>query len=351
MNMEDAMAGRKLPLIVLSILVLAVFTVIVNAEVPGTMNYQGRLTDDAGNPLADEPHDVTFRIYDETSTERWEESHVITTAKGLFSVQLGSNGSPLTTDIFNYAESWLGITVGADPELMPRIQFTTVPYAFRVKSVQSDDIVNEPGVAAFSGAYYVYLDDLAYTVLCSLTIACPAEGYVMAIGHGRIATLPQHTAGTDSYATVGISDVPTALPGNQDLDFNIDGATPSGVYSVPFGMTSMFTVTAAGSYTYYYLAYEYSGSVTVADMQFNLVYFPTAYGTVDPVPDPVIAASGIPDADDPARSAGPAHMEIDADRTEAESFDVARLKLELTGMQARIEALQRRLDNHSDKRR
>ena len=282
-------------LLLLSMIIILNLT--VRAEVPGTMNYQGRLTDAAGLPVANGPHNITFRIYDETSDVLWSELHQVTTTDGFFSVQLGSNGSPLTADIFDHAESWLGITVDTDPEISPRTRLNTVPYAFKTGSVQSGEIIDEPGVAAFSGAYYVYLEDSAFTVLSSLTITCPSAGYVMAVAHGRIATLPQHTAGTNSYAIVGISDEPNSLPANQDLDFHIPAAAPSGTYSIPFGMTSMFTVPSAGSYTYYYLAFEYSGSVTVADMQFNLVFFPTAYGTVDPVPDPVPTSTGIQEND------------------------------------------------------
>jgi hypothetical protein len=352
MNAEDAMALSRMPLFFLITLVGAVFTVSVNAEVPSTMNYQGRLTDDTGDPVADGLHDITFRIYGETSTVRWEESHEVTTSDGLFSVELGSNGSPLTADIFNCAECWLGITVGADPEITPRTRLNTVPYAFRTGSVQSQDIVNEPGVAALSGPNYpYYLADSTYTVVCSLTIHCPADGYVMAVAHGRIATLPQHDAGTNSHATVGISDISTSLPGNQDLDFQIDGAAPSGVYSVPFGMTSMFEVTSAGSYTYYYLAFEHTGSISVADIQFNLAYFPTAYGTVDPVPDPLPALPATPGLDSSRLWDGLTHGKIDAEETEVATPGVARLERELKALKAKIEAMQQRLDSIDDGRR
>ncbi len=305
------------------------------------MNYQGLLTDNNNNPVSDSSHNVSFKIYDETDMVRWEELHTITTINGLFTVQLGSNGSPLTADVFNHAECWLGITVDADPEITPRTQLNTVPYAFMVGSVQSENILNEPGVAAYSGAYYVYLADSAYTTLCSLTVTCPAEGYVMAIAHGRIATLPQHSMGTDSYAVVGISDNPTYLPGNQDLDYCIDSAAPSGVYSIPFGMTSMFEVPTSGTYTYYYLAYGYSGSVSVADMQFNLVYFPTAYGAVDPVPPPVKLSDG----DGPGRLEGLTEVAVDAGQAKPETLDVARLERELAAMKAKIEVIQQQIDN------
>jgi hypothetical protein len=328
-------------ILILVTLSLVFIMVPASAGVPGTMNYQGRLADAAGNPVADNSYNVVFRIYDESSTQLWEETHQITTSDGLFSVQLGSQGSPLTSDVFDHTECWLGITVGADPEITPRTQLNTVPYAFKSGSVQSEDIINEPGVAAYSGAFYVYLNDQDYTNLGSLTINCPAAGYVMAVAHGRIATLPQHTLGTKSYAIVGISDTPNSLPGNQDLDFQIDSAIPTGVYSIPFGMTSMFEIPSAGAYTYYYLAYEFSGSVSVADMQFNLVYFPTAYGTVDPVPPPVKSSGG----DGPDFLEGLTKAADDAGQEKPEALDVARLESELAAMKARIEVLQRQIDS------
>ncbi len=122
-------------LFTLVILGMLVLVTAASAQVPPMMNYQGQLTDDTGTPVADEPHTVTFRIYDQSSTERWVESHTVTTAEGLFSVQLGSNGSPLTDDVLNYDECWLGITVGGDPELTPRTRLIAVPYAVRVGTV------------------------------------------------------------------------------------------------------------------------------------------------------------------------------------------------------------------------
>jgi len=341
------MARFMIPRVLSLALVLVILTVSIRAEVPNTMNYQGRLTNDAGDPVADIPHNITFKIYDETSTVRWEESHIVTTTDGLFSVELGSNGSPLTADVFNHSECWLGITVDTDAEITPRMQLNTVPYSFRTGSVQSLDIVNEPGVAAFSGpSYPLYLDNSTYTVLSSLTITCPAEGYVMAVAHSRIATLPQHTTGTNSHATVGISNTSTSLPTNQDLDFQIAGTAPSGVYSVPFGLTSMFEVTSAGSYTYYYLAYEYTGAISVADIQFNLVYFPTAYGTVDPVPFPVSAPVG----DGSVRLDGLTQMTADTERAESGVLDVARLEHELSAMKAKIDSMQQQIDGYSNER-
>ncbi len=44
------------------------------AQIPQTMSYQGVLTDAAGNPVADGPVDLTFKLYDAATdgTLLWE---------------------------------------------------------------------------------------------------------------------------------------------------------------------------------------------------------------------------------------------------------------------------------------
>jgi hypothetical protein len=130
------------PRILLTLITFILLIGATSAEVPSSMNYQGYLADDDGNPVVDDTYDVVFRIYDETNAELWQESHQVSTVDGLFSVRLGSNGSPLNADIFDHSECWLGITVGTDPEISPRTQLSTVPYSFRTGSVQSDDMIN-----------------------------------------------------------------------------------------------------------------------------------------------------------------------------------------------------------------
>jgi hypothetical protein len=318
----------------------------VFADVPQMINYQGKLTTASGSCLNDTVQ-MTFTIYADSLgvSDEWSETQAeVVVKEGIFNVLLGS-ADTIPSAVFDGDIKYLGVQVEADPEMTPLKPMVSVPYAFRTGSVQSLDIVNEPGVAAFSGAYYLFLDALTYTVICSLTIDCPAEGYVMAVAHGRLGAI--HTQGTHSYAIVGISDVPTSLPGNQDLDFHVDSAAASGKYFIPFGMTSMFEVPSAGAYTYYYLGYEFSADITVADMQFNLVYFPTAYGTVDPVPPPASA----PDGDGSVRLDGLTRIESDTKRTETEALNVARLERELATMKARIEAMQRQIDDNGDERR
>jgi hypothetical protein len=108
------------------------------ADVPQLINYQGRLTDESGNPVPDANYQITFTIYDDSTagTSNWTETQSVAVTGGLFHVLLGSV-SALTDGHFVSSERWLGIKVGADPELVPRTRLVTVPYAFRVSTVDS----------------------------------------------------------------------------------------------------------------------------------------------------------------------------------------------------------------------
>ncbi len=110
-------------------------------DVPHLINYQGRLTDAGGTPLPDGPKSIRFIIWeDPTSTnpiyEVWNSGPLtVNTVNGLFSVQLGASPQPVL-DPLAATDSllWLGITVGADPELSPRTRLTSVPFAFTAQN-------------------------------------------------------------------------------------------------------------------------------------------------------------------------------------------------------------------------
>jgi hypothetical protein len=104
--------------------------------VPSTINYQGRLTTSGGTPLQG-TFSVQFTIYDHVSggLAKWQETQSVTTeADGSFAVLLGTV-VPIIDTIFVGCSPSLGIKVGADPEMAPRLAFTTVPYACLVSSV------------------------------------------------------------------------------------------------------------------------------------------------------------------------------------------------------------------------
>ena len=120
-------------LIVICILLIAIS---ISANVPNVINYQGRLTDASGDPVADNTYNVKFTIYDAVvaGTDLWNSTiQPITTVDGLFTYQLGSNIA-LPAGIFSDTNRYLGIVIGADPEITPRTRFITSAYAFQAQN-------------------------------------------------------------------------------------------------------------------------------------------------------------------------------------------------------------------------
>lgn len=112
-----------------------------NAGAPQLINYQGVLADSTGAGL-DTTVNITFSIYENAVglTPIWVEAHagVIVTG-GLFNVLLGST-TPLDVSIFGGSILYLGITIGADPEISPRTQLVSVPYSFNSEHADEADL-------------------------------------------------------------------------------------------------------------------------------------------------------------------------------------------------------------------
>ena len=106
------------------------------AQVPHLIRYQGQAVDSNKVPL-EGPYTLTFRLYDAATagTKLWEEAQTnVSLSKGHFSVLLGQ-GTPLTA--MNWSQPcWLSIQVGAQAELSPRQQFTSVPLALRAETAE-----------------------------------------------------------------------------------------------------------------------------------------------------------------------------------------------------------------------
>ena len=124
--------------IITAIFISIVLAASAFAEVPGLINYQGRLTDDAGAPVADGTYDITFSMYKDmvTMTPLWSSLvQPVTVSGGLFTYVLGSD-VPFPSDLLDPEYLYLGIKVGSDPEINPRQRLISVPYA--LESLNSD---------------------------------------------------------------------------------------------------------------------------------------------------------------------------------------------------------------------
>jgi hypothetical protein len=96
---------------------------------PSIIAYQGILTDASGNPVADGTYQVTFRGYTEAtggSAVAQFGPNPVTTVRGLFVSQLANWGSFFRGN----RDVWIGVQVGSNAELTPRVRLTAVPYAF-----------------------------------------------------------------------------------------------------------------------------------------------------------------------------------------------------------------------------
>jgi len=104
----------------------------IQADVPGKINFQGILKDGSGNPVADGSYSVLFTIYDAPTggSSLWSQSYSVTTSNGLFTVLLGDGPTPITAGTFDDSSRYLGIQVGADPEMSPRQPLASVGYSF-----------------------------------------------------------------------------------------------------------------------------------------------------------------------------------------------------------------------------
>jgi hypothetical protein len=110
-----------------------------------TIAYQGRLADSAGVPLTG-TYSMIFRLYNVATngtplwTEQWTGPTNVQVSDGLFNVMLGSMTSISPTLITSSSGLWLGITVGADDEMLPRVQLGSVPFAMQALTVPDGSI-------------------------------------------------------------------------------------------------------------------------------------------------------------------------------------------------------------------
>jgi len=110
------------------------------ASSTGTIAYQGRLANKDGSPVT-ATLNMVFRLYSVQSggtplwEEQWTASNSVAVSDGLFNVMLGSITPVNQATLTGNSSLWLGISVGSDGEMTPRVQLGSVPYAFQALTV------------------------------------------------------------------------------------------------------------------------------------------------------------------------------------------------------------------------
>jgi len=111
----------------------------IAALVPVRLTQQGRLFQKATSAPATGMLTFTFSVYAaaQGGTALWTETHMVTLEDGYFSVQLGSR-SPFAATLWDGSVRFLGMKVGADEEMVPREEVTSIPYALLANDVNGD---------------------------------------------------------------------------------------------------------------------------------------------------------------------------------------------------------------------
>ena len=113
---------------------LIFFLLVVFSSFPcfaGTGILTGRVLDNIGNPVVDTLYAIRFTLYAQPTggSPFWTEDQSVRTSAGLFAVLLGSV-TPIGA-LPDAGALYLGMKVGADPEMTPRLRIVSAAYAFK----------------------------------------------------------------------------------------------------------------------------------------------------------------------------------------------------------------------------
>jgi hypothetical protein len=149
---------RKHLITIVAVAALTLVRLALGQSVPPLVNYQGRLTDQTGAPLAAGAYTIQFKLWDDplltnaTDLIWGQQQNVTVQSNGVFNAILGApGGSPIpnaTPAVNNLAYAFtgnncfLGVTVvsqsgapiASPNEILPRQQLLSVPFAFTAAS-------------------------------------------------------------------------------------------------------------------------------------------------------------------------------------------------------------------------
>ncbi|MGB2768989.1 MAG: hypothetical protein WBC88_04615, partial [Candidatus Zixiibacteriota bacterium] len=144
MTRPDGRASARKSFVFLTVgMLVFFFASVASADVPDSINYQGKLTTASGGCLNDTVQ-MTFTIYaDELGiSDEWSETQTqVEVKEGIFNVLLGSV-NPLPASIFDGSAKHLSVQVESDPEMRPLKPMVSVAYAFH--SATADSALNAP---------------------------------------------------------------------------------------------------------------------------------------------------------------------------------------------------------------
>lgn len=202
-------------------------------------------------------------------------------------------------------------------------------------AINATETRNEPGLASAYNSAFVSLTSTIGSAL-SRTITPPAGGFVLALG--QCVARINHTTGTATNGSVGLSDDGVIFGSAQDVNLLIPAGAASGAYSLPAHFNGVFTAVAGQALTVHIVAIEASGAIDLEDLSLTLLYVPTSYGAVSAT---LVAQS---DGEDAAARGAQSTGEILAEKLASQEADAARLERELAAMRDAHAALRAELE-------
>ncbi len=276
-----------------ALLLLALST--AAAQVPRTINYQGRIVDAAGEAVNGERR-IELRLYTSPTggTPVFTEIHdPVTFKNGIFTAAIGgvtSGGIPESVPFDR--PYWLGVTISqfnGGTEIVPRFSIRSSPYSLRA-------IVADSSVSAYSAdsagvARLLHTPatlDAGDTDEAALTLANGQGPALRAEGTGRYAIVSDGVDSTSQYFVAGAGVPGTQVPPAAGAYYRDNAPMAWAVVTSDGTIVTDFGVTSVGKPTD--LGYEIRLDRPVAMLEFN--------GLTVPQCAPVISQGGsIPPGD------------------------------------------------------
>ena len=195
-------------------------------QIPKTLNIQGKLTDSSGSALTGN-YNFSFKIYNVSSggTKLWEENQTLAVQDGIYDAILGSSVA-LTLDFDR--QYYLGIQVGTDDEMAPRLNLTSSPYIYRASFAENISLYSTGGLIMDSTGLslnrscgnneILKWDGSSWNCAGDSGIGSEADTLATVTGRGNTTTQPL-TIDSDGDET-------TIIGGDLEVQGNITGSSP-----------------------------------------------------------------------------------------------------------------------------
>lgn len=302
------------------------------AAAPQIFTYSGYLVAAGSSAPVTVPTKLTFRFYDNPDTfasrvllGSESMSNVVPSADGYFSVVVGTNYVPISGPAFAStfaAPTWMSVEMEAEGEMKPYVQLTSVPSAMSALSVPWSGVTGFTGVTGVTAAGTGNPITVTGTGTASLAFrTCAADqvlaydatnGWICRYVKSVMATVAgcgATCAGTAaaSFTTITVNSIGITAPAAGTIEVTFTGsaecnvatgqmiqlygqivnastaqalgysdggamfrisAPALGLYDSSMSATRAFTVTAAGTYSYFYRANAWNGGGTPAPCTF-----------------------------------------------------------------------------------